>query len=159
MTSSRYRSFKKRAAWTFRLGAVSVPVLGARYLGAPLSVPVTFALLGSFLLLIPRSCRATNSTNAALCSHNANGLLGGCHIRSHKWQNASRAAPLQWRPQTARPDFLVTRVRLPSSYGATPLKAPDQGLWSSASAKVTTLGAMGSATGVLVALGAWWLPR
>jgi hypothetical protein len=158
MAPSRWKKFKKRVAWTIRSALAGGPPLVVWAAGAPRFVPASFALLGFFLLLIPCRCRATN-TDGTLCAENANGLLGACYRRAHKFQNAWRIVPLRRRPASVRPDLVVTRVRAVSQYGQPPAQPPDPGLWGSASAKVTTVGSLGSAVAVLVSIGAWLFPH
>ena len=40
-----------------------------------------------FFFQVPRPCKAENRRKSERCRNNASGLLRGCHLQDHKWQN------------------------------------------------------------------------
>jgi hypothetical protein len=157
MAKSRFRDVKKKFFWICRLVVTFGPSAWFMAHQAPTFVPIAWSLLGIFLLMFPRSCRATK-TDGSLCGNNAYGLLGGCHFQRHKLQNAYRIVPLKWRPASVRPDVRLTRTTTISGTTPPPVAPNNPGLWGSPAAIVTTVGSLSSAAAVVVSLLAWWFP-
>jgi hypothetical protein len=150
---------KREIAWFVRLLVTFGPAIWLVSLNAPVAAPITWALLGFFLLILPRSCRATK-TDGTLCANNSNGLLGGYHVRKHKWQNAWRLIPLHWRPASARPDMVLVRRRSTAPIGSAlpPPPRADPGLWGTPAAAVTTIVAIVTTLSFVVSILAWQFP-
>ncbi|MFN8108338.1 MAG: hypothetical protein U0Y82_00570 [Thermoleophilia bacterium] len=112
-------------------------VLGFFWL--PWLVVLGICLIGGayFLLISPADCRATNRTGQA-CRNNARGLLGACHLQQHKRQKL-RALLFSWKPAPGR--------RFTAWWQANTV-----GLFGSPRQCIDTLGSVGSALGVLVAV-------
>jgi hypothetical protein len=137
------------------------PAIWLASLNAPTAALVAWLLLGFFLFVFPRSCRATNK-DGILCANNSYGLLGGCRVRAHKRQNAWRLIPLRWRPLSARPDVVLTRRRSTAStgsYAPPPPPAADPGLWGTTAASVATTGAIVTTLSFVVSILAWQFPQ
>lgn len=155
----RSRIGKREIAWSARLLVTLGPAIWLVSHNAPAVAPITWALLGFFLFILPRSCRATK-TDGTLCANNSNGLLGGCQVRKHKWQNAWRLIPLHWRPASARPDMVLIRRRSAALIGSAPPPAPraNAGLWGTPAAAVATIGTIVTTLSFVVSILAWQFP-
>jgi hypothetical protein len=157
VAKSRFREFKDSVAWTIRILLTFGPAVVFMYYNATFYVVLAWVLLGAFLVMWPRSCRAVKG-NGELCADNSHGLLGACRFRSHKWQNAWRFLPMRWRPLSARPDLRVLRAQVPLIARSKPTPTADPGLWGNPSAVMTTIGSASSALAVVVSVLAWWFP-
>ena len=158
MAKLTWRAFKNRFTWAVKVLVTLGPTAWLLEDHAPVALPISWTLLGFFLFIFPRSCRATKSTDGRPCGLNAHGLLGACHFRSHKWQNAWRIVPASWRPPSARPDFFIERVRPALRSGSPRTAQTDPGLWGTPAAVMTTLGSLGSVLSVAVSVLAWRFP-
>ncbi|RCW40749.1 hypothetical protein DFQ14_11075 [Halopolyspora algeriensis] len=58
-------------------------------------IVMSLAIIVYFLLQAPAPCCAPNRDGTSLCKNNARGLLRGCHLESHKWENAKILASRQ----------------------------------------------------------------
>lgn len=160
MASRKFKETKKEIAWGARVLVTAIPPVWFVAHDAPDVLPISWVALGFILFIYPRWCRATKS-DGSLCTNNSNGILGGCHIRKHKWENAWRIViPVSWRPPNARPDIRLTRARSEVQVGSPPPPRPssDPGLWGSPTAVVATVGGLSSFAAIIVSLLAWWYP-
>lgn len=56
---------------------------------------MSLALVVYFLFQAPAPCCALNRDGVSFCKNNARGLLRGCHLEAHKWENAKVLASRQ----------------------------------------------------------------
>lgn len=148
MTKSRFRERKKKFFWFCLLLITFGRPTWLLTKDAPAVIPIAWSLLGIFLLMFPRSCRATN-TDGTLCGNNAYGLLGGCHFQRHKRQNAWRIIPLRRRPVGVRADVQIVRTTMVVGTRPPPVAPNDTGLWGTPTAVVTTVGSLSSGAGAI----------
>ena len=164
----------RQIVWMVRLCLLLLPAAWLWSRGAPTAVALFWMALVFFLLIIPRSCRAIKF-DGTRCGNNANGLLGGCHLVNHKWQNFWRILPLDWRPVSARPDLILVQGRRRVGGGAPAAPGPPvsttsgqasppagvaigAGWWDTPGQILATVGTLTSVAGVLVSILAWRFP-
>ena len=71
---------------------------------APLAVGSGLVVLFT-LFAAPMPCCAETRVEGQYCRRNGRGLLGGCHLQSHKWQNARAIVHRQSWARVARRVF------------------------------------------------------
>jgi hypothetical protein len=156
--SIRVRSYRRSIAGSLPASKVTL-VAGVPALlvmeGAPAALPVSVAGLGFFLFLLPRPCEAGTAAGT-LCRRRARGLLGGCHNRRHKMENAWRVVPTLLRPLVVQHTRANSRTRANSARMKG--RPGDRATRHSASTRVTTIGSVGSSVAVIISLGAWLFP-
>jgi hypothetical protein len=78
--------------WGYLALAVAVAGYFLHSLGLAVSLALSLAALGYFLLQAPVWCGAEIRTGEP-CRKNSHGLLRGCSIRQHKWQRVRQTFP------------------------------------------------------------------
>ncbi|GIG68472.1 hypothetical protein Pen01_47670 [Phytomonospora endophytica] len=88
--------------WGYLVLAAAVLLLFVREIGPQFAV-AAFALSGFWLLFgVGTWCGAKVRAADGLCRNNSFGLLGGCHIRQHRWQRLKALLTFQKFRETCR---------------------------------------------------------